>query len=83
MSKAKIIAAAGAFAVAALAIAATSPSALADTPRPTCHRVNPYVACTHGLKLKTLSPVRAHREYIYHTVKLTKGAVALTRLRMR
>ena len=59
MSKAKIIAAAGALAVAALAGTATSRPAAADTPPPTCHRVNPYVACTHGFKLKTHSPERA------------------------
>jgi hypothetical protein len=56
MTKANIIAAAGAFALAALASAATSQLAMADTPPPTCHRVNPYVACTHGFKAKTLSP---------------------------
>ena len=85
MSKAKIIAA-GALAVAALGTAATSRSAMADTPPPTCHRVNPYVACTHGFKLKTLSPQRTvtHSQFranklmdatspVFHPVRRLEG----------
>lgn len=59
MSKSKIIAVAGAFALTALASAASGRPAMADTPPPSCHRVNPYVACTYGLKLKTQSQERA------------------------
>ena len=54
MSQSRIIAAAGALALAALAGTATSRPAMADAPH-CLHQVNPYVACTDRLKAKTTS----------------------------
>ena len=70
MPRTSIIVAAAALAVTALASVPTSSTALADTPPPTCHHVNPYVACTHGFKAKTLSPERATYNP-FHVNKLT------------
>ena len=72
MSKATIIAAAGASAVAALA--STGSPAFADAPH-CLHQVNPYVACTNSFKAKTVSPKRTHREHVY-TIELTNATVA-------
>ena len=70
MPRTSIIATAAALAVTALAAVPTASSALADTPQPTCHRVNPYLACTHGFKLKTRSPERADTHSQFRIKKL-------------
>jgi hypothetical protein len=76
MSKSKIIAAAGAFALAALASTAISRPAMADTPH-CLHQVNPYVACTDRLKAKTPSPQRAITHSQFHVKKLVDATTPI------